>query len=1062
MAGKSLRHPKPLFFKFIALALVLMIFQVSFFVEPLPVAATEEENIDDFAIHPAQRWNSIADEAEDVITGDSYEIYSLNNETEGNTEFVKSRGLRTQDMKVSSLLKVDTGGDRIEFSRDTLGNTWDFNIDGDQKGWTKTEGTATVSVSGGIMAITITGNSNRLKIDFLTGLIATDVYESFNIRIKADIIDANPFFTLRNLPTEQLVTTPVTFFTEEWQTFNFDLSDDPDWTGTLTGLRLQFDEADDLLNTGLVIYIEFIELFGDFDFATSVKGEIEDTWDWEEEDLEGWSGPSDGLADPDGFLLVENVSSAISDTAYTATVNIQTDFFEKITIRAKSNEANTRIQMRSGAVGIVTDNAILTTDFSIFTWVVGINLSDINYAGTLTDLLMNFREESGEGNFEGTEQFFVDYLLVEGNFSANDGFSLGLLNQDQEEAMSFKFTRNSTDNSEHELTISLWDASGAGFSSTTSFQYDQSVDGWLDLSFRLDTIEKQFKFDLDYENGTRIINIDRFSDIFTNLPVNILVFNTNGNMTLALNNTVGSLARSLVIIDFINADFSEREWKQTIIPSDSDYLADGNFIARMQDDISEESQYELSVPELDVVSGIMFANFTNMANLGVGEIAGVGFAVFGVDKDDGELHELISIVIILVNPGTNGMTIQISIDGVLAYDVTQAGDHNPAASFVMQTSNDRSVLTLRARLWADIGTEPIEYVASAVVADIVDVASQEFHLVTLYFGTFTGDMEFTASIESFTVLFRERWVQMDIPPQPDPRNPSGTSSGGGLSANPIIAALQIVGNLITAGIGGFVDALVVPAIAALGIILDTIFNVLGTIAGVLATIAETLAGLAAATATAIWESIGDALDFIVEAIVDISEGIWIAFSDVAGDLMDDIVTALIALAADVADLIGDVIDFLLPILTAIATDIADFLFAILEFVFVLLLTVFSEIWDIIVGIVFFVWDAFGLPDLIAILTFALTGITGIIGDAVANLQWFVDVLFTWGNGIFFLGVILLLAIPVFSSKGSGELMEKMVEANSWDILPIGVLGFNVHVPVGLVFWPLLFLVVFLL
>lgn len=1054
-----------------------MIFQVSFFVEP--VAATEEENIDDFAIHPAQRWNSISDEAQDVITGDSYEIYSLNNETEGNTEFVKSRGLRTQDMKVSSLLKVDAGGNGTEYARDTLGDAFDFNEDNDQWSGLLAEGN-----ENGLYFGTCAAAAADNFIGAERGIIPTKIFNTFNIRIKSDsAINIFPrgkdtdgsFFTLGS---------PVALVQFEWNEISFNLDDDSDWTDDQEFVNTYFQITDELgnLEGDEKIFVDRVELLGVLDFATAVSGEIEDTWNWEtDNDTLDWTG-----------LVNMNVSNGVLNSTIAAGnfdflaitgLSIDADSFDVMIINIKTSDQTMFLNIRDQPSGtpLYTSSPIgpILLDepgFNIHTINIG---SDSDWTGTITEFSLWFDES--DDVLEGDERVEIDYILLLGNWSSEDGFSLGLLNQDQEEAMQFKFTRNDTDNSEHELTISLWDASGTGFSSTTSFQYDQSVDGWLDLSFRLDAIEKQFKFDLDYENGTRIINIDRFSDIFTNLPVNLRIFNTNGNMSLALNNTVGPLARSLVVIDFINAEFSERKWKQVDIPTDPEWESDSWTGSRGAANISttDRSVWELAVPQLDSASGLLVATVTSPDPALY--LATASFEVSGVDKDDGEQHRLLMGSISTLRSGAGrGVLLTILVNGstVFLAGGNTATSKSARLAFSYLLSDDREILTGQFRFWADVSESNFtDYMTTVAVSDFVDERSTEFVLQAKYalsIETDDTDASVMASLEEFKFVSRDRWQNVD-PPKPTPLAPGG---------NPIVAALQILANIIVAGLRIVIDTLLIPALtvvqnalsavlnsilgvltgmaASIGTILIDVGNMAGDLANMAGDLAAYVASFASDIATAVWTGIGDALDFITDAIADIAADIWTAFGTAASDIMDDIVTALISLASDVADLITDVVEFLLPLLTVIATDIADFLFGVLEFLFVLLLTAVAALWNIIADIVFFVWDAFGLPDLIAILTFALTGIVGIIGDAVANLTWFVDVLFTWSNGIFFLGVIMLLAIPVFSSTGGGELMEKMVQANSWDILPIGILGFDVHVPVGLVFWPLLFLVVFLL
>jgi len=256
---------------------------------------------------------------------------------------------------------------------------------------------------------------------------------------------------------------------------------------------------------------------------------------------------------------------------------------------------------------------------------------------------------------------------------------------------------------------------------------------------------------------------------------------------------------------------------------------------------------------------------------------------------------------------------------------------------------------------------------------------------------------------------------------------------------PFFAIINFIGFLINKGFG-FVVALLTPVIQTLQTVMTGAFEALG---GVFTTLFEALGTV-----------LDDALG-VIGGFID----------DVAG-FIEDVATAIGAFAADIVAAVLGMIEDLIDEFILFAEDLAALFLVVLDFLFVLLLDSIELIITLITAGVFWIWDAIGLPDILAIADLVLTSLV----DVVTGVPQLIIDLTTI---VFELGTIALviwwvwLALPAFylwPSEAIGEMLDRfMTPLFPWDILGVhfyfpqgiavfGLTFFMIIVPAGFVLW----------
>ena len=248
---------------------------------------------------------------------------------------------------------------------------------------------------------------------------------------------------------------------------------------------------------------------------------------------------------------------------------------------------------------------------------------------------------------------------------------------------------------------------------------------------------------------------------------------------------------------------------------------------------------------------------------------------------------------------------------------------------------------------------------------------------------------------------------------------------------PFFALINFIGFLINKGFG-FVVSLLTPVIETLQSVMTAAFGVLqGAFEVAIGLVETAIATLETAIETVIG-TLQDALEIAIGLVTDAIDGLWTALIAI----LDDVIAALLALAEDAAELILGILDFL----------------------FVLLLDSIELIIALITAAVFWIWDAVGLPDLLALLDLFLTYVVDIVAgipDFIVTMMEFVALI---GSFIFVLWFGWAFFLPVLSFD-IGEMVSEWINRCFANIFPWDLLGFHIYIPQGLVMLPLLYFVV---
>jgi hypothetical protein len=544
-------------------------------------------------------------------------------------------------------------------------------------------------------------------------------------------------------------------------------------------------------------------------------------------------------------------------------------------------------------------------------------------------------------------------------------------------------------------------------------------DTWYIIRFDYDLLKSEFRWRLFNDNGSKLIDIE-WQDISTETPE---LFSETEIKFVITGKSFTSGVYVEHLIDYVKAPFKEREWNNFDVGG-AQFITQTPVGVVCEDNIDDASQFRLTVPYLDAFSGTMLISTTDSSAMVDNEYMLMTMTVFAVDADDGGLHEAVQINYRYeeqMAPFTGpGYSIIIKVDGVQVFNTAWAEDEDEYNScyFNVYSREDRSKLFV-SMTYASSADVHNSFIGDVAISDVADDPSQEFVLSMYYEVDFDSDIEMTGALTDIQIIERDivkdfvGWVGSVA-------DDVGKSLNSGFDwflsifrwlASAIINVLNFMLDVLLAGL------------VAIGTVIDTISTNIGTL------ITE-LQGLADDIATSIWTGIETTLDFLFDAI----DGIW---------------TALIA-----------ILDDILAQLLILAEDVAVFVFAAIEFLVVLLLDIIEELWTIIEELGFFIWDAIGLPDVLAlgnellayfieVINWTLTTFQDVI-VLTADLSWLILVLW-WGWA-----VPIQWARAEFNPLGG---IANFIEVYFYDALPWSILGFHIYIPQGIVFtlWLILLL-----
>lgn len=537
----------------------------------------------------------------------------------------------------------------------------------------------------------------------------------------------------------------------------------------------------------------------------------------------------------------------------------------------------------------------------------------------------------------------------------------------------------------------------AGGTETLLVNSDERVysDTWYVIRMDYDLYLAKMRWRLYFDNGSEVFDYEWTDIDEDNQPA---LFQFEEIFLRYQPNSQGDQVWIQHYVDYIEAPFKERAWENTDVPSDSDWLANSWDAVHVQDDINDISDWRLTVPRLDAVSGTFTAGFDDASLMNNGDNAYMSVNVYAVDADDGDLHSAVALAIGHVNVGVgDAFSISLNIDGSEIWGYTAVGTTRPICQFTISLTDDRSRIGLEARVWLD-DTDSSTYedvIGSADISDIATDPSHEFVLEIEYVADFDCNTEWEALIYDYSLTYRDIFKGI------------GDFFGG-----------------IFGGVGDFLSG----GIDFISDIFATIFRWLGEL------FASAIAGLGELL-TAALSLVEAAVGLVEDAISAMQTALESAIA-----LVEDAVDGLIAYIQDIGD-------FVITELISAAQNILDALFDAMEFLV-----------DELIQVVFWIYDeamlALGFsspPDLIALFNSlvwligeVITSIPTLVGD-IENLMAF----WTFEKVIVLIFVFLVF-LPFMMGATNTDGIGNIIKVNTY---PIQILGFGI--PIGL----LLFVVI---
>lgn len=356
-------------------------------------------------------------------------------------------------------------------------------------------------------------------------------------------------------------------------------------------------------------------------------------------------------------------------------------------------------------------------------------------------------------------------------------------------------------------------------------------------------------------------------------------------------------------IDYVEAPFKEREWTQVDEESSAQWKFDSWNLQHIEDNVDDTSEWRLTVPYLDAVSGVItdyVDDYTKMSS-GSSDSVYSEFSIYAVDADDGDRHEAFAIKMLRDKAISYSATLQVRLDGnsIGTIDYTQNFEGtktgpDAAVQFAVALEDDRTRLTCRVRFFADRENRTAyeDIVGDVAISSVAAVPSNEFVLRSYHIADFDGDIVYQWMLEDFSLV--ERDIFADIGGFIDGIIGFGQDILGGL-LDIFFIGFRFLAQIFTVALDGLGELLAV-AIEALEPLLTAVENAINDMVNLLVTGAQDLldAFLTAAEALlsgiedfffAVWDWIGFPdflmiLDLIWSVQLDIIAKIPAGFNDV--------------------------------------------------------------------------------------------------------------------------------------------------------------------------------------
>lgn len=524
-----------------------------------------------------------------------------------------------------------------EYTYHNVEDIADFN-DGTKEIWTLNTGLSDAVTSNGWYNI-MTGNpgSGQDSIEFRSSgeSIDSSVYTYFTMEY---------YFIGSNMPLSaiiedgsgnQLWSDPSPSYSNNTKyLMNVDLSADPDWTGTETGLRILFTTCAN------------INFYANFTFINEVsRGDVEGFGNWH------------GLkyTNPKG-----HITQSFWDTSKTydyfltpTSLNLDYNVFETVTWRVKwidDSGLSGKIQpfayvqdgglLLTGTTETIQHDTWTTFSYNIYNkWKGDSDWDDTNI------LRLGFYIYDGDGSsyFEGGEQFQVDYVLSIGSWQDQE-VTIGYIGYDNNKEINISIHALSGTNTSR-IEIEFYDVAGH----IAYYYYSNYYELYNEIiiyDIQFDIIRSEFTFKCEFKNGTELFDIDYPQDYYADSGRSPIFFKDAITPSIFVH-CEANFTWINWYINYIDADFAEISWKQTDTPTDSGFTGDSWRSAQGEGSIDDISKWRLHIPRFDSMSGKV--TLATNSSLGADEELVFRMYFYNVHKENGSVEQIFGVYFYYTN-----------------------------------------------------------------------------------------------------------------------------------------------------------------------------------------------------------------------------------------------------------------------------------------------------------------------------------------------------------------------------------------------------------------------------
>jgi hypothetical protein len=893
----------------------------------------------------------------------------------------------------------------------TVGNALNFD-DGTLEGVYGLSGEVETNDGNGYIIITDSAPNSMISATKLIPMNG-DVYKHLYIRFYPEIeIDYIEVFA--NTGTLLVCTNSTNHAAGVWHQWYCDLGLDPDWDTVETGFNIRFHEVSAGYSFLRIDYILLLTNATSGDWQTWIASDLDKDF-------------NNAIPIPNGtnsfmrfYLYPENRGNRqIYYDAPSLVVNHTTNFYTLFLTNISVNSGNNSFEI--GFLSTTTGMNWIDFNTSIY----DSNLTDSYHFNDLNTTQRNiviqlWNTTGWEGIIEGIwinvtdsnleqtldiGQIRLDTLIWTHNPDIVYGFwdndnSVPLL--DVKHSILSYWTFNAT----FRIEITMYNSTGgiSAYYNSPAISIDTTLNRTTYYRVHWDYTFPESNFEIIFfDDGNNEIWESNYGTDFTLIDSNPKIFNTGGLVpSLYYNVTTETDEPVTAWTDYINAQYKEREWRETynnVTNPNWDYQTPqrnyGNNSGDGGDGLivgsTNMTQYQLSINNLDSVSGTISADIDLESGTSSADLVIVWFRLYNVDWDTGDLVTIFEIFHSIAR--LNAPDTRIWKEGAVIFGrvAPSLNNGNPSGvEFSVSTREDRRYVDANFRHHDNMSDDTqLKYDAFTSVDMDSDVR-------------FTRSQEFVAEMEYHTFDFGEDDGRFDMR-----LSEFAYTSAGWLEdiaqaiLSPIVGALSF---LLKALWDIFV-AIFTPLIMFLAWILTAAFSVLGRIFE----IAIGAVGL-----------ILDGLGIILDGVLGILDDLWEWISEFLG-----------AIAVILVDFLGDILNWLL-------TDVVPWIVAQMLF-----------IWGTIAEGIFNIIDPSG--GLSSFFAGLFANDAAEIFVVVFNVIALVTGLITW---IWIIMTFYIFTSPAFQAEGDANryVTEFFRNAGNFHGVTLSIIGFNIPIHFPTIIW----------